>query len=354
MRFASPWFLLFLLAIPLYIFFRYFQAKKGKINLSPSLLFSSNEILSKKNTNLGRFFNLVGDTLLMAAAFFLIIALARPLGGQDITDEKAYGIDIILAIDVSGSMMFVDTVSVDVPYRDIMGTRVYYDQSHKLQEYNRLNSAKQVIAQYIQKQEFNRIGIVVFAGYSYTKCPLTLDKNMLLEILSGVEFRADNDGTAIGMGIANSVNRLRKSQSRSKVIILLTDGKNNAGIIDPNSAATLARDLGIRIYTIGVGNPTGFLQPDFNTMTEYVFQRGEYFDPEALKQIANITGGRFYQAEDPDSLNQIYDDIDKLEKSKIEIKRRVMYKEDFMPYLATGFILLALYIIFTAIVIKAP
>lgn len=355
MRFASPYFLLLLILPLLFMFLKYRKdLLSKKIRLNPTLLFSSTLIFSKNESLLAKIYNPLSDLLIGAAMVFLIIALARPLGGQSINTEKFFGIDIVLAVDVSGSMLNVDTIPSNLPYRELIGRRVYYDMKHSLIPFNRINSAKKVIVEYVNKQEFNRIGMVVFAGYSYTKCPLTLDKNILVQIINGIEFNPENDGTAIGMGIATSVNRLKKSEAKSKVIILLTDGNNNSGMIDPLSAAAIARELNIRIYTIGLGNPEGYLQPSSIDFNEYVLQTGAGIDEQILQNIADTTGGKFYRAYDPDSLRKIYDDIDKLEKSRIEVKRRVLYKENFMPFLVIGLILLISHIAFGNVVTKIP
>ena len=354
MRFENPYFLLFLIVPIVYLFFKYFRKEKN-IQLNSTILFSSVGLFSKKSTFLSRFYNLICDILICLSFLFLIFALARPLGGQAINNEKFYGIDIILAIDVSGSMLNVDRVPKDTPYRDVFGGRVFQDTSGRLALMNRLNSAKRVINSYVEKQTFNRIGIVLFAGFSYTKCPLTLDKTMLSKIIDDIKFNPENDGTAIGMGIATAVNRLKKSESKSKVIILLTDGINNSGMIAPISAADIANNLDIRIYTIGLGNPQGFIAPTSLEQKEYILQQGqEGIDEAILQKIAEKTGGKFYRAYDPVSLEKIYDDIDKLEKSKIEVKKRVLYKENFMPFLLIGFLFLAIYIIFSNVVIKIP
>jgi len=201
MRFESPWFLLLLLFVPLYWWMKYGQT--GKVKLSPTLLFSSLALFSRKKKQ--TFFETLKDTLLLLSLIFLIVALARPQGGKSIQTDRGFGIDIVLAMDVSGSMLYVDSLPSNIPSRNIMGTRVYYDTGRKLFDHNRLNSAKRVIQDYIEKQTFNRIGLVLFAGYSYTKCPLTLDKNMLSKLLSEVKYDPQNDGTAIGMGIANAI-----------------------------------------------------------------------------------------------------------------------------------------------------
>ncbi len=353
--FASPVFL-FLLVLPaLYLLFRFgIIGKSGRSSLQSTLYFSSIRLLPDRHRGLARFFHPAADILASAALVFFILALSRPLGGRSVSSEKYFGLDMILAIDVSGSMLNVDSIPSGLPYRDMLGRRVYYDAARTLVVRNRMNSARNVIREYVKKQEFNRIGIVIFAGYSYTRCPLTLDKNMLVRILDSVGFDPANDGTAIGMGIATSVNRLKRSEAKSRVIILLTDGNNNSGMIDPLSAAKIAGELGIRVYTIGLGNPEGFLQPASMDFQEYVFQTGEGLDEKTLQGIADSTRSKFYRAYDPDSLQKIYNDIDQLEKSRIEIKRRVLYKENFMPFLLSGLILLAGYIALTALVTKIP
>ncbi len=354
MRFASPWLLLFLLVIPVYWLLKYVGIRSKRIGLTPTLLFSSTDLFPKHKTRLARTFELTGDVLLSVALALLIVALARPQGGQDITTETAYGVDIILAVDVSGSMLSVDKIPDNMPHADFFGQTIYYDPFKKLLDQNRLNSAKRVIEAYIDKQQYNRIGMVLFAGYSYTKCPLTLDKDMLKAILKDVDYRPDNDGTAIGMGIATSINRLKKSTAASKVIILLTDGINNTGLIEPVTAANIARDMGIRIYTIGVGNPEGALVPNNNELTQYFLDKELGFDKDSLMKIADITGGKFYHAADPQSLEQVYNDIDRLEKSRFDIQRRVLYTENFLPWLIAGFIVFAGYILYSQTVIKIP
>lgn len=354
MKFASPLYLLLLLVPAVFIYLRYGLVRKRKLELEPNILFSSLDLFKKKTTPLARWFHTAADILAVGAMVFLIIALARPLGGHAINSEKYFGIDIILAIDTSGSMLNVDQIPSNLRVRETMGQRVYYDPGHSLIKMNRINSVKTVIKEYIKKQTFNRIGMVIFAGYSYTKCPLTLDKKMLDKIVDDTHFAPENDGTAIGMGIATSVNRLKKSDAKSKVIILLTDGINNSGMIDPLSSANIARDLKIKIYTIGVGNPEGYLQPASIDFNEYVLQTGSGLDESILQNIAETTGGKFYRAYDPDSLRNIYNDIDKLEKSQIEIKRRVLYNENFMPFLVIGLCFLAAYIVLTSLVIRLP
>lgn len=355
MKFASPLYLLFLLIPAIYLFLKYsgFGSIRN-VSLNPTLLFSSRDLFPKKNGGLAGFYQYITDGLLCLAMVFLTIALARPLGGHSISSDQYYGVDIILAIDVSGSMLNVDFIPSNLSHREVMGRQIYFDGGHTLIPSNRVNSAKKVILDYVNKQTYNRIGVVLFAGYSYTKCPLTLDKNMLASIIKDIQFASDNDGTAIGMGVATSVNRLKKSNAKSKLIILLTDGNNNMGMIDPMSAAAIARDRGIKIYTIGLGNPEAYLQPVSAEFNEYVLQMGSGIDEKTLGGIADTTGGKFYRAYDANSLQRIYEDIDRLEKSRIDVKRRVLYKENFMPFLAIGLFLLALYIGFTGSVTRIP
>lgn len=352
MRFESPYFLILLIFPLCYILLKYVFKKIPES--SRSIKFSSLKLVGKEKFLFSRHYNLISDILLNLALTFFIIALARPLGGSIIKSDEMQGIDIILCLDVSGSMLNYDGFPTHLPYRDIMGERVYYDLKMSLLPSNRLNSAKKVIEDYIDRQEFNRIGLVVFAGYSYTKSPLTLDKRMLKKLVESIEFDPANDGTAIGMGIATSINRIKNSKAKSKIIILLTDGNNNTGLIDPLTAATLATNYGIKIYTIGLGNKEGFLQPLNLNFTEYILRPGEGLDENILRQIADLTGGKFFRAYEPETLKKIYEEIDRLEKSRIEIKRKLLYREDFFPYLLSGFIFFILFILFYGIFIKIP
>ncbi len=352
MKFGSPYFLILLIFPLSYVLLKYVMKKIPASSVS--INFSSLSLLKKESSLISGYYNLISDLLLNIALIFFIIALSRPLGGSAIKTDDMLGIDIILCLDVSGSMLNYDGFPTHLPYRDVFGERVYYDFKKTLFPSNRLNSAKKVIKEYIDKQEFNRIGIVVFAGYSYTRTPLTLDKKMLKSIVEKIEFDPANDGTAIGMGIATSINRIKNSKAKSKIIILLTDGNNNTGLIEPLTAATIATNYGIKIYTIGLGNKEGFLQPINLNYTEYVLRPGEGLDENVLTKIAEITGGKFFRAYEPETLKEIYNEIDKLEKSKIEIKRRFLHREDFFSYLFTGFLFLLFYILFYGFFVKVP
>lgn len=352
MKFGFGFFLFFLIFPLSYLFFKYFS--RWKVDFSSKILFSSVYLLKKEKSNYGYFFRLASDILLTLSISLFIVALARPLGGSSIQTNEMMGIDIVICLDVSGSMLNYDGFPTYLPHRDVFGERIFYDPGKTLYKNNRLNSAKRVIEEYIDKQEFNRLALVVFAGYSYTKCPLTLDREMVKKILKTVEFDPQNDGTAIGMGIATGINRIKNSRAKSKIIILLTDGNNNTGLIDPLTAAGIATNYGIKIYTIGLGNKEGYLQPVDMNFEKYVLRPGEGLDENVLTKIAEITGGKFFRAYEPGALKEIYSEIDKLEKSKLEVKRRVMYKENFMSFLVAGSIFLLCYIILNAFVIRLP
>jgi Ca-activated chloride channel homolog len=234
-----------------------------------------------------------------------VLALARPQAGTREIDVKSEGIDIVLAVDASGSMKAED-----------------------FKPNNRLFVAKEVAAQFVDGRQGDRIGIVVFAGEAFTQCPLTLDYGILKELIGAIDFGIEPDGTAIGMAIANSVNRLRRSEAKSKVVILLTDGINNSGAIDPLTAAEAASALNIKIYTIGVGvegeAPYPVDDPVFGR--RYVRMPSDV-DDEALGKIAERTGGLYFRATSPEALREIYARIDRLEKTKVETREYVDYSD---------------------------
>jgi len=256
--------------------------------------------------------------ILTVAAFF--VALARPQAGNERRDIETEGIDIILALDVSGSMTAEDFTP-----------------------HNRLFVAKEEITKFINRRTNDRIGLVVFAASSFTQCPLTLDYGALKNFLDQVEFGMIDDGTAIGLAIANAINRLRDSDAKSKVIILLTDGVNNVWEIDPITAANIAETMGVKIYTIGAGKPGNVMRPVYDPIfgKRYVYTPNE-IDEESLKEIADITGGRYFRARSGEELEQIYAEIDQLEKTKIEVHEYIQYEELFFGWLVAGFALLLL------------
>jgi Ca-activated chloride channel family protein len=250
----------------------------------------------------------------------LVVSLARPQAGQRLENVSTLGVDIVIALDVSGSMRAED-----------------------FQPDNRLQVAKQTVRRFIDGRTADRLGLVIFAGLATTRSPLTLDHLMLQQSLDQVGFApSDQDGTALGMGLATAVNRLRDSSARSKVVVLITDGVNNTGQIGPEAAAEAARALGIRVHTIGVGSEGEAPVPvDLGSMgTQYVMQRVE-IDEEVLTEIARTTGGQYFRATEASALEQVFEHIDELEKTEIESRERILYSELF-PYALLPAVLLLL------------
>lgn len=245
----------------------------------------------------------------------IIVGLARPRVVDTSTSSRSMqGIDIIMAIDVSASMLA----------RDLRP--------------NRLEALKEVASQFIQNRTNDRIGLVVYAGESYTKTPLTIDKNILLQSLYAIDFGEIKDGTAIGLGLSTSINRIKDSDAKSKVIILLTDGVNNTGFIDPTTASEMAKALGIKVYTIGIGTNGMAMSPvGINPDGSYQFANMQVeIDEELMKEIAKETGGAYYRATSSDKLEDIYEEIDQLETSEIEEIEYVHYDEKFRLFLILG------------------
>lgn len=254
-----------------------------------------------------------------AAVTLAVIALARPQSAEHNTRTDAEGIDIVMAIDVSTSMLARDFAP------------------------DRITAAKEVAAQFVAARPADRIGLVVFAGESLTQSPLTTDKATLQTLLGRIRSGVIEDGTAIGNGLATSINRLRESEAKSKVIILLTDGVNNRGQISPLTAAQIAAEYGIRVYTIGVGKRGKAPYPVtdmFGNTT--VMQLDVEIDEEVLQKIADQTGGKYFRATDKHKLAEIYAEIDSLEKSKVEISQYTLLHEEFLPFLLAAIVLLLL------------
>ena len=252
--------------------------------------------------------------LRMIAVASLIVAFARPRAGTEYQEVTSEGIDIMIALDVSSSM-----------------------QAEDFKPHNRLYVAKEEIKRFIEQRNNDRVGLVVFARYSFTQCPLTTDHGVLVNFVDEVDFGIVEDGTAIGMAVANAVNRLRDSESKSKIIILLTDGDNNAGEIDPITAANLAAALDIKIYTIGAGKPGNAMYPYNDPIfgKRYVYQPTK-IDEKTLKEIAERTNGKYFRARSGEELEQIYEEIDQLEKTEVEIASHVQYRELFEYFTYAG------------------
>jgi Ca-activated chloride channel family protein len=256
--------------------------------------------------------------LRLLALICLVICLARPQHRFDEQQVTGEGIDIVLCLDISGSMLAQDFTP------------------------NRMEAAKNVAAEFIDNRPTDRIGLVIFSGESFTMCPLTTDRNMLKSQLSNVQSGLLEDGTAIGSGLSTGVDRLRGSPSKSKVIILLTDGENNGGLIDPNTAKEIAKSVGVRVYTVGMGTE-GYAPVPVQTPGGVVMQREKVnIDEKLLTQIAQETGGKYYRAKDNESLTNIYSEINQLEKSKIEVTATRRYTEQFYPFALAAALLLLL------------
>lgn len=264
----------------------------------------------------------------MLAISILILALARPQTNLNRQDISVEGIDIILATDISSTMLAEDLKP------------------------NRLEAAKEVGSEFISSRPDDRIGLVVFSGESFTQCPLTSNHALLINLYKSIDFGMIDDGTAIGDGLATAVNRLKDSKAKSKVIILLTDGINNMGSIDPQSAAEIAELYAIRIYTIGVGT-LGTAMVPVPTPFGKQYQRMEVqIDETLLRKISTLTNGKYFRATDKGKLQDVYKEIDRLEKSKIDVTEFSRKKEEFMPFALLAFILLGIEFLFRFVILK--
>ena len=301
MEFGQPYYLLLILILPLLVLW-YF--KKGQ-NQEATIRFSNLDLISEsviRNGKMKNMFFIIGRLFIM---LLIIFALARPRLSDTIRESKTEIVDILLVIDQSSSMLAQDFKP------------------------NRLEAAKEVAKKFIKDREGDRLGLIVFAGEPYIQCPLTRDINVLLEFTDKIEIiDREHDGTAIGMAIANSINRLRESDTKSKTIILLSDGSNNQGELDPITAAGLAAKFDIKIYTVAAGTHGLAPYPVTDAWGRQVIQKVQVdVDEESLKEIANITGGQFFRATDNKSLLKIYEEIDALERTEIEVKEYQNYTE---------------------------
>ena len=257
------------------------------------------------------------------AVALLVVALARPQLGKAATHVFTEGVDIMLAVDVSGSMLAEDF--------DLDGQRV-----------NRLEAVKSVVRSFLEKRSGDRVGLVLFAARPYTQSPLTLDHGWVMQNLERADFGIIEDGTAIGSALATAVRRLEASEAKTKIVILLTDGQNNAGKVPPSLAAEAAKTLGYRVYTIGAGTRGLAPYPDTDRFGNRIYVPARVdIDEETLRHIAKVTGGRFYRATDTESLRDIYDEIDQLEKSPRKGLQYLDYHELYLWLALTALLLLA-------------
>ena len=307
MKFANPWYLCALLLIPLMeIWYRkYGKSKESVINIS------SKELMIESFITGGKYRHLILRVLGLILLCLIILGLARPQHVDTLEKTKVEVVDIVLVLDISSSMLAEDFKP------------------------NRLEAVKRTAAQFIDSRTGDRIALLVFAGETFIQCPLTVDTEVIGKLLSEVTVaERAYDGTAIGMAIVNAVNRLRGSTAKSKVMVLLSDGSNNAGELDPLTAADIATEFDIKIYTIGAGT---------NQATTFITNRGyvkNEIDEETLKEIAARTKGKYFRATDEESLRDVYSEIDNLERTEIEVKEYTRYRElysvFFIPALVIG------------------
>jgi Ca-activated chloride channel family protein len=305
MRLASPLFLLLLLIIPLIIWEEYKRRNKK----SSSIIFSDASLFENINPSPRVKLSFFPKYMRYAAMILIILALARPQAGQKTEEVFNQGIDIMLVLDTSSSMQALD-----------------------FEPKNRLEAAKDVAKEFVQGRKFDRIGIVIFGGLAYTQCPLTIDHDSVLNFIDQIDINATQvDGTAIGSAIATAAVRLNNSPGKSKIIILLTDGRNNMGEIDPVTAAQAAGANGVKIYTIGAGKPGGALYPVNDPVfgKRYVKIPEQELDESTLLKIAEATQGRYFRATDTHSLQNIFKQIDKMEKTEIKAIKYTNYTELF-------------------------
>ncbi len=321
MSFAQPYWLLLLLALPGLAWL------KGKRGQEAAFLYSSVQLV-KGISGISR--SRVGQMLLRLRWLVLvlfILGLARPQVGEGQASVRASGIDIVVALDLSGSMASEDF--------KMNGERV-----------SRLAIAKDVLEKFVAKRVNDRIGVVAFAGRAYIAGPLTLDHDFLLENIERLNLNTIEDGTAIGSALTAALNRLRDVQSKSKIIILMTDGQNNAGQVPPLTAADAAQAMSVKVYTIGVGTRGTAPYPQIDPFGRKVYvQLPVDIDEETLTEIAKKTGAKYYRADNSDTLRAIYADIDRLEKTEVEIKKFQRYRELFPWVVLPGLVLVLLEII---------
>ena len=328
LTFANPeyfWFLLIIVPIILFIY-KFFNKTQAILSISSASIFGKKSMFWIR-------FKYFLILLKIFAIIFLIIALSRPQT-VDVSSQRIInkGIDIIMTIDISSSMLAQDLKP------------------------NRLNALKKVASSFIENRVNDRIGLVLYAGESYTKTPITSDKSIVKKSLSEIAYDGViEDGTAIGMGLATSVNRLKESKAKSKVIILLTDGVNNSGFIDPKIATELAREFQIKTYTIGLGS-NGSARAPIGILPNGDFQYGltkVEIDELLLKEIADKTGGLYFRATDARRLQEIYDEINKLEKTEIEEIKFYNYNEKYRIFAIISFTILAFHWLMKNLIFKS-
>ncbi len=317
MTFKNPEYLYLLLLLLPIIFWYLYKLKQS----DASLQFSSIKVLKQSTKTLR--LHLIHLPFVLRALMFvlLIIVIARPQSSSHWRKKSKEGIDIMMALDISGTM-----------------------QGEDLRP-NRLEAAKSVAIEFIQARPNDNVGLVVFAGESFTQCPLTTDHTVLINLFRSIKYGLLDDGTAIGLGLANAINRIKESKAKSKVIILLTDGSNNQGAISPITAAEIAQTMGIRVYAIGIGSH-GMVNMPIKTPLGVRYQKiKSEFDEGTLKKIAEMTGGKYFRATNTSQLHLVYHEIDRMEKTKISVKEYSQKGEMYFIFALIAFILLFLEIL---------
>jgi Ca-activated chloride channel family protein len=325
MVFATPQYLFLLLLLIPVVGWYIWKLRKTRATVQ----LSSTASLQRQKISLRVNLIHIPFVLRIALISTLSIALARPQLSKHWQSESTEGIDIMMALDISGTMLGEDF------------------------EPNRLEAAKEVATSFVTSRPNDQIGLVVFAGESFTQCPLTTDHAVLVNLFKSVKFGMIEDGTAIGLGLANAVNRMKDSETKSKVIILLTDGSNNRGDINPMTAAEIAKTFGIRVYAIGVGSDGKNIPVPIHT--PYGVQYGTMsseFDETTLRDIAEMTGGQYFRAKDKDALRRIYEEIDQLEKTKIRVREYSKRTETFTPFLVAALACLLLELLLRFFVLR--
>lgn len=329
MRLAGPAYLLLIFpAVLLLILYL-----SGKLGREPALLFSSLKLLKDAGARRVTSGRLIRGVLRFLTLLFLVFSLARPQTGSGQVQTTEHVVDIMIAMDVSGSMATLD-----------------------FQPDNRLVAAKQEARRFVEGRPNDRLGLVIFAGESITQCPLTTDSNAVLSLLDKIQLGMVEDGTAIGLGLGSALNRLRGSEAKRKVVVLLTDGVNNAGSISPLTAANIAKGLGIKVYTIGVGKEGESVlpvqDPRFGTRLIKVQTQ---IDEKMLKEIARLTGGEYFRAQEQRALKEVFRQIDRLEKTEITVENFVTYEERYFWFLWPAVLFFLLELVWSnAVSVKLP